>query len=197
LSREGYDAYLLYLGIKLHFHTKSYDFIKYNGKVDATLNAYMKRKDKFHFAKLSRKYKDELKNFYIANLCQKDLWVGDLLENEAHKCFTEWKKRHQKLSYLFETEVTELLKKKGIREVLDVVNGQHPYLLKQYMGKRISPETMCIILDITQVADRWNIEITDTLIYPEVMNKVEKYKSFLSYDIKRYARKLKELCVEY
>ena len=30
-SREGYDAYTLYLGIKLHFYSESYDFIKYNG----------------------------------------------------------------------------------------------------------------------------------------------------------------------
>ena len=72
-SREGaFDAYLLYLKIKLHFHTESYDFFKYNNKVDATLRTYMKRKDKFHFAKLSRKYKDELRDFFVANLVDKD-----------------------------------------------------------------------------------------------------------------------------
>ena len=32
-SREGYDAYTLYLGIKLHFINEEYNFIKYNGKV--------------------------------------------------------------------------------------------------------------------------------------------------------------------
>ena len=30
-SREGYDAYTLYLGIKLHFYSNDYDFVKYNG----------------------------------------------------------------------------------------------------------------------------------------------------------------------
>lgn len=195
-SREGLDAYLLYLGIKLHFHTESYNFIKYNGKVDATLNAYMKRKDKFHFAKLARKYGDELQDFYIANLCEKDYWAGDLLENEAHKRFTEWKKRQQKLSYMFENDVQSLLKKRGIREVLACNNGQLPILLKEYMGKRISPETLVMILDITKCEEVWNKEITDTLIYPDLMNKINKYRSFLSFDVRKYAVKLKELCLQ-
>ena len=39
-SREGYDAYTLYLGIKLHFINEEYNFIKYNGKVKATSNPF-------------------------------------------------------------------------------------------------------------------------------------------------------------
>ena len=64
-SREGFDAYQLYLGIKLHFHSKDYDFVKYNGVVKAELPSFMKRKDKFHFGKLSRTYKHELKDFLL------------------------------------------------------------------------------------------------------------------------------------
>ena len=47
-SREGYDAYCLYLAINNHFHSDSYDFFKYNGKVSAKLESFMKRKDKYH-----------------------------------------------------------------------------------------------------------------------------------------------------
>ena len=69
----------------MHFNSKDYDFVQYNGKVKADLNAFMKRKDKYHFGKLSRLYKDELQDFYVANLSQKDMWVGDLLENERRR----------------------------------------------------------------------------------------------------------------
>ena len=65
-SREGYDAYCLYLAINNHFHSESYDFFKYNGKVSAKLESFMKRKDKYHFAKLARKYNGELQDFYVA-----------------------------------------------------------------------------------------------------------------------------------
>ena len=90
-SREGFDSYQLYLAVKLHFNSKDYDFVQYNGKVKADLNSFIKRKDKYHFGKLSRLYKEELQDFYVANLSQKDMWVGDLLENESKKVFTEWK----------------------------------------------------------------------------------------------------------
>ena len=33
--------------------------------------------------------REELQDFYVANLSQKDMWVGDLLENEAKKVFIE------------------------------------------------------------------------------------------------------------
>lgn len=192
-SREGYDAYQLYLGIKLHFYS-DYDFVKYNGKVKADLPSFLKRNDKFHFAKLSRKYKDELKDFYISQLSFKDMWAGEMMEPESHKRYIEWKKRRQKLSYMFETDVKKLLEKKSIQEVLTVYKGQHPYLLKQYMGKNISLDTLVMICEITNCAKRWNDLISDTIVYPEVYRKIQKYRPFLSYDYKKYKMKLTELC---
>lgn len=193
-SREGFDSYQLYLGIKLHFHSESYDFIKYNGKVKADLPSFLKCNDRFHFGKLSRLYKSELLDFYVANLSLKDKWVGDLLDNESKKVYLEWKKRNQRLTYQFEQDVTKLLEKKTIQEVLTVNKGQHPYLLKQFLGKKISLETMCILDDITEYSKKWNTLITETLIYPETINKINKYKSFISYNKNTYKQKLIKLC---
>ena len=193
-SREGFDSYQLYLGIKLHFNSASYDFIKYNGKVKADLPSFMKRKDKYHFAKLARTYKSELLDFYVANLSLKDAWVGDLLENESKKLYLDWKKRQQRLSYQFEQDMMYLLKKKSIQEILTVTNGQHPYLLKQFLGKNISLETMCILDDVTEYSKKWNTLISETLIYPDTINKIDKYKSFMNYNINTYKQKLIKLC---
>ena len=193
-SREGFDSYQLYLAVKLHFNSKDYDFVQYNGKVKADLNAFIKRKDKYHFGKLSRLYKEELRDFYVANLSQKDMWVGDLLENEAKKVFIEWKKRKQKLSHMFEQEVSQLLEKKSIQEVLRVQNVQHPYLLKQFLGKNISIETMCILDIITNYSEAWNLMIEETIVYPDVWTRINKYKTFMHFDEKVYKAKLIDLC---
>tara|TARA_B100000902_G_C26957723_1_gene738970 strand:- start:116 stop:709 length:594 start_codon:yes stop_codon:yes gene_type:complete len=193
-SREGFDSYQLYLGIKLHFNSESYDFIKYNGKVKADLPSFLKRNDRFHFGKLARLYKGELLDFYVANLSLKDKWVGDLLDNESKKVYLDWKKRNQRLTYQFEQDVTKLLEKKNIQEVLTVNKGQHPYLLKQFLGKKISLETMCILDEITEYSKKWNTMIAETLIYPETINKINKYKSFISYDTNTYKQKLIKLC---
>ena len=193
-SREGFDSYQLYLGVKLHFNSESYDFIKYNGKVKADLPSFLKRNDRFHFGKLSRLYKDELLDFYVANLSLKDKWIGDLLDNESKKVYLDWKKRNQKLTYQFEQDVMKLLEKKTIQEILTVKNGQHPHLLKQFLGKKISLETMCILDEITEYSKKLNELISETLIYPETINKINKYKSFISFDKNTYKQKLIQLC---
>tara|TARA_B100001113_G_scaffold351598_1_gene351035 strand:- start:268 stop:864 length:597 start_codon:yes stop_codon:yes gene_type:complete len=193
-SREGYDAYTLYLGIKLHFYSEGYDFVKYNGKVKADINSFGKRKDKYHFGKLSRKYKQNLQDFYIANLSVYDLWAGDLLENECEKRYMDWKKRQQKLTYMFETEVNDQLRKYKINTLLKVNKGQHPRLLKAYLGKEISLETLCIMDEIIGFTQDWIRLINEKVVYPEVHNKINKYKSFLTYPSQEYKNKLIEIC---
>ena len=193
-SREGYDAYTLYLGIKLHFYSEDYNFIRYNGKVKADINSFLKRKDKYHFGKLYKKYKQNLQDFYIANLSVYDLWAGDLLENECEKRYMEWKKRQQKLSYMFETEVSDQIRKYKINTLLKVNKGQHPRLLKAYLGKEISLETLCIMDEIIGFSTDWERLIQEKIVYPEVHNKINKYKAFLSYPQQDYKRKLIDLC---
>ncbi len=193
-SREGYDAYTLYLGIKLHFYSKGYDFVKYNGKVKSDINSFLKRKDKYHFGKLYRTYKQDLQDFYIANLSQKDSWAGDLLDDECNKVYKEWKNRNQKLTYMFETEVSDLLMKKTINQVLEVKKGQHPLLLKSYLAKKTSLETLCIMDEIIGFTKDWEKLISEPIVYPEVHNKVNKYKSFVSVDLQKYKTILIELC---
>ena len=193
-SREGYDAYTLYLGIKLHFYSNDYDFVKYNGKVKADIKSFLKRKDKYHFGKLHRTHKQELQDFYIANLSKKDLWAGDLLSEECVKVYKEWKKNNQKLSYLFETEVSDLLRKKDIQKVLEVKNGQHPILLKEFMAKKVSLETICIMDEIVGFTKDWDRMISERIVYPEIHNKINKYKSFVDFDRVKYNKVLIDLC---
>ena len=95
---------------------------------------------------------------------------------------------------MFEQEVKQLLEKKTIQEVLTVYKGQHPYLLKQFLGKNISLETMCILDEITNYSLNWKKLISENIIYPGVHHRIDKYKSFLSYDQKKYKMKLIELC---
>ena len=194
-SREGFDAFVLYMGIKLHFHSKGYNFVKYNGKVKtATPNSFMKRRDKYHFAKLYRTYKHDLKDFLVANLSIRDVWVGELLEDTASNNYIEWKKRNQRLFYTFETEISDLMLNYNIQELLEVQNGQHPVLLKRYMSKHVSLETITIMDEIIGFRKDWKRLIKEEVIYPDVHLRVEKYQSFLDYDFKKYKTRLIELC---
>ena len=47
------------------------------------INSFLKRKDKFQFGKLFKNHKEELKDFFIANLSVKDQCrAGDLLNED-------------------------------------------------------------------------------------------------------------------
>ena len=50
LNETGYNAYIEYLAIKKHF-TSSYNYHKYNGKVNASFETFVQRRDAFFFQK--------------------------------------------------------------------------------------------------------------------------------------------------
>ena len=58
---NSYEAYTLYLAIKLHFTSDNYDFYRHNAKVNSSFNTFLKRNDRFFFHKLTTKYNKEEK----------------------------------------------------------------------------------------------------------------------------------------
>ena len=76
----GFAAFALYNALKTHFTSSSYDYFKYHGKTNVSKDTFMKRKDKYQFYKLSRKYSlVELKDFFVANFIYgSSTWVGEM-----------------------------------------------------------------------------------------------------------------------
>ena len=56
---EAYDAYKLYLGLKLHFQDEKYNFVRFKGGVRSSPESFYKRKDRWFFEKLIRRYRGE------------------------------------------------------------------------------------------------------------------------------------------
>ena len=77
---SGFSAFAMFNALKIHFTSDSYDYFRYHGKSNVTADNFSNRKDKYSFYKLSRKYRlEDLKNFYVANLLEKDVnWIGDI-----------------------------------------------------------------------------------------------------------------------
>jgi T4 gene Gp59 loader of gp41 DNA helicase/T4 gene Gp59 loader of gp41 DNA helicase C-term len=177
-----YDAYVLYTALKAHFIRDSYDFIKYQGKMKLTIDSFELRKDKFFFAKLA-KHKNP-KDFIIANFVETgpNTWIGDLINNStAEKVYTEWNKRRQALSYYFEQDLNMLLT--NISDNITIKEQQHPHLLKLFLRKNISIETIIILDDLLGYLDRWDKKLKDDPLWKDISIIFKKYRSFLEYDI--------------
>ena len=182
-SREGFDAYCLYLAINNHFNTESYDFFKYNGKVPVKLPAFLKRNDKYHFAKLAREHREELRDFLVANLSKQKYYVKNLLDNECIDNYKEFKKRKQKLTYTITEDMRYLYDRYDtLDDVLEVQNGQHSVILKEFLGKNIQAETFIAFDNMFKIFEDYDEMIQEQFIWPKVKVRLNKLKPFIEYE---------------
>jgi hypothetical protein len=189
-TREAFNAYVFFMAMKKHFTDEKYDFIKYNGKIRANPQTFETKKDKFFYYKLSKR--KDYKEFVISNLVEKpNVWVGDLMNDDKYEdVYSEWLKKQQSLSYMFQNDLSEL--DDDFATNLEVVNGQHPKLLKAYVQSRINLESLVILCDITNAFKNWDKNIKDTIVYPNINKLCVKYKPFLTYD----KEKMKKIVVD-
>ena len=174
----AFDACMMFSALKRHFNSKSYNYIKYEGKVRLSYESFIKLSERRHYHKLSRI--EDLENFIIANLIiNSDIWVLDLFNDRAKKNYIEWKKRNNSLTYSFTADIKYIsAKEKSLKEVLRVDRGQHPLLLTYYLETKISPETLLIINELTRVFSSWTRDLDDNVLWPDIRLRLEKYHSF-------------------
>lgn len=193
----GYEAFSLYNAVKLHLTTDSYDFFKYNGKSNISVDAFERRKDKYYFYKLSRKYtnQEEYIIFLIANFLESEkVWVGNLLQEEAEQTFRKRQRVLQSLSYIFENECREVFASvDNPNDALKVNGDDYPILLVNMLQGKVSIETVCILNSLLKFVPMWNSKIKDDLFWPTYRRRLIKYTSFLSIDAVKYKLLLKKV----
>ena len=177
---QAVDVYLMYCALKAHFGKGDYDFVKYGGKSSATKDSFWKRTDRLFFVKTQRKYKKKqvIQDYLVSNfVCNTKGWLGDFNDDN----YIEWKKRTQSMSYNFKEELERI----GKVNLLGIKGGQHPRLLKEYLGKRVSIETLIILNDISNFTKVWNEKLKNDVVWPKVKKLMSDYKKFLTYDKKK------------
>jgi hypothetical protein len=181
---EPYDAFRFYQSMKLHFESDSYDAIKYNYKTSVKPQSFWKRKDKYFFAKVGKKFNDarELINYYAAHFIQDKTWIGEMLEDED--IYKSYQKRMQSLGYTFENDMSTLSGLGSFDQVLDSTDG-HPKIITAYLGGDINIESVVILNQLTGFMNRADKEITETIVWPDVSRKIRKYSPFVQYDLEK------------
>ena len=192
----GYEAYELFQALKRHFTQEKFDFFKYRGHINTSKEAFENRKDKWHFYKLSRKFgtKQELTDFLIANfLDNENIWVNNLLVEEANIRYIEYKKVMQSLAYTFENDCISLFEDCKEPNDLLVTKGDYPILLTKALRKEIHIQTLVLLNNILGFVPMWSKTITDTIRWPNYHMKMLKIASFLPQDSVRYKLILKKV----
>lgn len=200
MSYPGFNAYKIYLALKSHF-TSDYDYFKYHGKMRVKEESFLKRRDKFFFEKIERRYKKELVPFFVSNLIKEDnAWSGSLATDQAEQTFNEWKKKTQSLRYVFKEDmgkVRALMDHNDLQfdELFDCGDGQHPAILKLLISEDISIESFVILDQVLSFSKRINRILLDDFTWIVYYKKVIKYSRFIEVDKKEYRMILKDIFV--
>jgi hypothetical protein len=191
-----FETYKTYLAFKNHFTKETYDYHKYCGRSRASKDSFYKRTDRYFFERLSRQKNDEeIKAYFVANFVEcsdpERLWIGDIIR-EGEDVYKEWLKKSQSLSYLFKTEAEVFIHKKNFEELFDCKTGNHPEILKKYLQKGITLETITILDMILGYVKNFDKKLTDP-IWNFVSLRIRKYRPFLNIDVEKYKNVLKEI----
>ena len=198
---NGFEVYKIYLAVKLHFTSKnqSYDFHKQNGRTTARLGTFTKRRDRYFFHKLSKLYNDrDIADYFVSNfVTNTNLWVGDIIGRLGDENFKLWQKKIEALSYYYEQDIDYIIEQMNSKDItFDNIfiskGGQHPYILKYFLSKRINFETFIILDDILNFSRQLNKSITEKVLWPKLYERMIRYKPFLKYNTTKYKQILKK-----
>jgi hypothetical protein len=208
---DDFEAFKIFLAMKSHFNNE-YNYVEYDGAFKAKRESYSKRKDRYTFVQLSKKFgKKELEEFFLSlflNVTEKgniavsgtnNMWTGNLLDKEATDTYKNWKKRLQSLQYNFINDC-ETIFDRGLEEELEFnqifksVNGNYPLIIRLEKMGDICVETVVVFDMIFDFIN--NVRIADTTYWPVYKKKVKDYTPFLKVDVPRYVGVMKTLLIE-
>ena len=190
-----YEVYQKYLSLKQHFNKKDYDYFKFQGRVRANESSFEKRKDKHHFIRLSKIYKDEeLTKFFVSNfVVTKDLWVGNATSPEGRSNYIAWKAKIQSLPYVFENEIGAMFdENEAFNDIFNVEDGQHPPIVRHVFGNEVSLETFVVLDSILNFSPKFNESIEESVIWPELYSMCNNYAPFVVVNKQKYVDILKK-----
>jgi len=190
---EPIDVYLMYCAMKAHFGKGDYDFVTYKGKTRIKRDTFYKRKDRSFFVKLSRKYKteQEIQNYFVSNFIKDK---KGYIANFSDENYESWKLKRQGFFDMFEVEMKPLVE--AFEDLFTVTNGQHPKLMREFLGGRVSLETVIILDELVNFGPDWNKQLEDDIIWIDLDNLMNNYERFLTIDQEQYKIRLLKLIEE-
>ena len=190
---EPVDVYLMYCAMKAHFGNTDYDFITYRGKSRVSRDSFYKRKDRFFFVKLSRKYKeyDEIRDYFISNFIKDRNGYISSFNDENYE---NWKIRRYSFYGIFSEEIKPFVKE--FNPLFEVKKSEHPKLMKEFLGGRLSLETLIVLDELVKFTKKWNQKLKDDIIWLDLKKIMNDYKRFLTIDKNKYRIQLLNLIEE-
>jgi hypothetical protein len=189
---SAFETYCLYLALKNHFSRESYDFFKYNGKTTANKDAFMSRRDRFQFQKISRMYSaEDMQDLFVSNFLKDKAWVGDMLDDDSNEIFLKYRRRRQSLTYTFTNELDSLFTNDQPDKVFKATKGSFAPILTYIIREDVSYESAVVLDHFIGFSKNFDS------IFNSYRLKIKKYQPFVEFDKNKMKVILKEKLHEY
>jgi hypothetical protein len=165
--------------------------VQQKGRVKASRDSFMKRRDLYAISKMAKTFSDEeIINFLVSNFVSGNRW-GGVFDADAKQTYTAWKRKIESLSYMFRMDLRIILDNLEIdtfnpEVVFAVQKSEHPYIIKGYMSRQINLETLVVLNKLYKFTDKFDREIEETLVWPDISRLIRKYSPFLKIDKEKY-----------
>jgi hypothetical protein len=183
----GYKAFRYYVALKLHFSKDKFDVFQNRGNIKGSFEAFNARNDRYMFEKLARKYDtdQELIQFFVSNFAygNTDMVYG---MEQGEENYIVWKRRKESITHLFKSDL-DSVQLEAEKNKLDMagmfyfLDNNYPYLLKMYLGKQVSIETLHIINLEQDIIANWKMDSRSVMLEDE-LRRIEKLRGFVKYD---------------
>jgi len=176
------DVYLMYCALKAHFGNKNYDYFKYEGKTRVSRDSFYKRKDRIFFTKLSKKYTkhEDIRDYLVSNfIIEREGYVAKFTDMN----YEDWSIRQYDFCSTFIREMRPLVK--NFEPLFEVKDNTHPKLLQEYLGKRVSLETLIVLDKLLDFIKKWDKKMEEDFIWINVRKLIKNYQGFLTIDVKQ------------
>lgn len=181
---NAFEVYRNYIAIKMHFARWEYDYFLFKGQTNASIKAFERRRDQLWFKKLANLHSPTER--ILAHVAHYDhAFIRDMvLDNDG--IFLAWQARQDSLTDTFIREIDRL--KTVFNDNFLFTPGSHPYLVREYLGGRISLETITIISDLTDCVSYWGEHAADDPLFENIIRRIMKYSPFLKYDHEKFRK---------
>jgi hypothetical protein len=179
-----FECYECFESVKLHFKTDSYDYFKYNGKLTRLDPAKFENgKEKLYFRKIHSKYPSSQIPFLFAVILKENpsMWIGNIQNEDLLKSYLVKRGIKESLTHHFKEDMIKIKSLLGGEKFVSLIksSGEHPRLFTLFRQGTIKEETLGIINGIFPLFDVWKKTVSDPIVLPNEMRKIQKFFPFL------------------
>jgi hypothetical protein len=157
------------------------------GNVKGSEQAFIARNDRYLFEKIARKHQTDQQviRYFVANFSYgNDAVVYN--ENDAEDNLLEWNRRRESLTRVFENDLNEVMLQKeknnlSRKQIFEFTLDSYPLLLKMYIGKKVTIETMFLLNKLDEYLKLWHNN-SSMLLWEEERRRIEKCEGFIKFN---------------